>query len=159
MTGPVQKRAAKYGEARDFLNVAALWTGEACVDWPFGMGDVGYGRVTWGGRQQSASTVVCEMRRGPRPSRLHVAAHSCGNHLCVNGGHLSWKTYAENSLDMVRHGRSRRGQPQPPNRLTEEQVRIVRRSEEAARDLAARFGVPRHTIWNVRARRTYISVP
>jgi hypothetical protein len=52
---------------------------------------------------------MCELAHGDPPSTKHEAAHSCGNHSCVNPRHLAWKTRSENQLDSVAMGRVYRG--------------------------------------------------
>jgi hypothetical protein len=62
---------------------------------------------------------------------------------CVSGGHLVWKTHAENMRDMVVHGKSQAGEKSVHSRLTESDIAEIKVSAKSAtqRQLANRFGV------------------
>ena len=85
------------------------------------------------------------------------APHSiCGHKNCVNPQHLRVGTHTENMRDMIADGTSNRGTKHPRNKLTEEQVReIRRRGEENQARLAEEFGVTRFAICNIIHRRTW----
>jgi hypothetical protein len=63
---------------RFFEEVVLSYDGDECLIWPFAKTTKGYAQVVYGGRLRIASRVVCETTRGPAPSDLHQAAHSCG---------------------------------------------------------------------------------
>jgi hypothetical protein len=70
--------------------------------------------------------LVCAAFHGPQPSPDHEVAHWNGdrtNNLATN---LRWATSAENSTDLVRHGKSTRGRKTKSVKLTEQQVLIIR---------------------------------
>lgn len=94
-----------------WLREHAQFTGHDCLLWPFGKAR-GYGQVTAGNgdkRILKAHRVMCGMAHGEPPTPKHEAAHSCGNHGCVNPNHLSWKTRAENQAESVAMGRKYTG--------------------------------------------------
>lgn len=111
------------------LNVAFPYEGDECLLWPFTLNSKGYGRVWHDGRLQIASRVVCEHANGKAPTPQHHAAHSCGNgHLgCVSKKHLNWLTKAANEADKIDHGTSNRGRRNGASKLTESEVREIRR--------------------------------
>jgi hypothetical protein len=84
---------------------------KACVFWPWPCGsgrrdqaNRRYAQITIDGEQRYVHVVVCELFRGPRPTLLHEAAHSCGNghKSCVNPHHLRWATRTETMANMMR---------------------------------------------------------
>lgn len=88
-------------------------------------------------------TLVLEAFVGPRPAGLQ-AGHWDGDHRNNRLSNLSWITPKENGQDKVRHGRSQRGERSASAKLTESQVRELRRRAalgEQFRRLAKEFGV------------------
>lgn len=125
---------------------------DACIAWPFDLNTTGYGSVAVDGRSAGTHRVVCERAHGPAPLPNMQAAHSCGNRPCVNPRHIRWTTRAENEADKLVHGRSNRGERYGAHKLTETDVREIRRLVAAGhkhRVLAAQFGVSQPTISNV----------
>jgi hypothetical protein len=85
------------------------------------------------------------------------APHSiCGHKNCVNPAHLRVGTQAENMRDKITDGTSLRGTRNASCRLTEEQVReIRRRCTENQRILGEEFGVARNTINDIIRRKNW----
>lgn len=149
------------------LQIGVACTDADCLTWPHARSTNGYGYLQHEGKLQSVHTVVCQMTRGPRPSSIHEAAHSCGNgHLgCYNGRHLRWATPAENSADRVRHGTTGKGTPKPSSRgernanakLTAVDVVTIRSmsSDLSNSEIARRFGVHHSAIGRIRAGQTW----
>lgn len=132
------------GEPQRYVrDVALKHVGDACLLWPYGKYPSGYGKITIDGKDQTASSYVCELAHGPSPTPCHESAHSCGRRGCVSQWHLSWKTPVENSADKLLHGTHNRGERHNLAKLTEEDVHEIRRLRglETERGLAARFGV------------------
>ncbi len=98
----------------------------------------GYGRIKRDGRVQLAHRVFYAERYGPIPRGLQLD-HLCRVRACVNPEHLEPVTCAEN----VRRGLS--------TRLTEGEVREIRRSSAPSAELALRFGLTRGTVNNIRS--------
>lgn len=140
------------GEALAFLE-EALRTAQPgdCMTWPYSTNQ-GRGRFQLNGKSVLAHRYACEHMHGPPPSEEHFAAHNCGKgHLgCFSPFHVRWATPASNSADRLIHGTLLRGDHHPRSKLTEEEVREIRRSSKAGeythRQLAARFGVSRRTV-------------
>jgi hypothetical protein len=142
---------------------------ESCWLWT-GAGGGHYGRLVRGGRLDLSHRVSWELHNGPIPDGLFVL-HNCpggDTPACVNPDHLWLGTGAENSADMVAKGRSARGghtgrrlrgADNHRARLTEEQVREIRRlhatGEYAFAHLGRQFGIDdtyvarivRHVAW------------
>ena len=79
----------------------------------------------------------------------------CRDRLCVRPHHLAVGSHADNMRDMVRDGRSRRGEANARATFTREDVRAIRASTERPTDLAVKYGVRPSTITNIRKRRTW----
>ena len=105
---------------RWYLDNAVVREGE-CLTFEGHIGNNGYAKITWNGKDRNLHRLVCEATHGaPTGSRSCPATHSCGNKRCINPEHLSWGTPRSNFLDTVRHGRAAKC------RLTETQVRLAR---------------------------------
>lgn len=155
------KRAAK-GDAEKFIEqlVADRDDGQDCIQWPFCDKGNGYGVLTYKGQDDTyAHRAVCEEINGPPPSPGHYAAHSCGNGHdgCVQPNHLRWATPKENGKDMVSHGRSQRGQRNCNVKLSEDDVRLIRKlyPTVSQADLGKKFGVNQASISAIIIRRTW----
>lgn len=98
-----------HGAARDLIkSLASSVRDDECVIWPYFRDKTGYARANWNGRPVNAHHAVCELAHGPRPTRSHMACHSCGKgHMgCVNPNHLYWGTAQDNTNDAIAHGTS-----------------------------------------------------
>lgn len=152
---------AALGEAQAAIAAAHLHSDAvACLLWPYSRDNHGYAQASVGGRVRKVHQVICEKRHGPRPSRQHDAAHSCGNgHLgCVNPNHLRWKTHAANSLEMVEHGRSPRGSRNGAAKLTSGQVIALRaRADKGEHQptIAAEYGISSATVSMIKLRKNW----
>jgi hypothetical protein len=134
-----------------------------------------------------ANRVSWELHNGPIPERMYVC-HHCDNPACVNPAHLFLGTHAENMADAAQKGRRaaasrayraahpesiirgarhyltrtpglQRGELNRFSRLTEEQVREIRRRYAAGgilqRQLATIYGVTQTAISGVLRRRLW----
>jgi hypothetical protein len=116
--------------------------GDDCLIWPFHKLPNGYGQ--FGTRRNGkvymiyAHRFMCSLAHGCPPTREFEAAHRCGNRACVNPGHLSWKTRAENQADRKRHGTARYGRKF--SRETWIEIRALK-GKMTQREIAAKYGV------------------
>jgi len=117
------------GEPSAWLDDHMKYEGDDCVSWPFAKCSNGYPQMVVSRKRKYVTRIICEMVHGPAPSPRHEAAHSCGNgHLsCVTKAHISWKTPIENSADKEMHGTVLRGASQNGAKLTENDVREIRK--------------------------------
>jgi hypothetical protein len=91
---------------------------------------------------------------GPRPEG-YQARHLNGDKLDNRLENLAWGTPAENQRDVDTHGRRRRGEQHPNSKLTREQAEYILASSDPPRVLAARFGVGRGLIHDIRRGRVW----
>jgi len=119
-----------------------LWTG-CCLN-------NGHGQFSYNGKPVLAHRFSWLLAGHTIPEGMCVchAPHSiCGHRNCVNPQHLRVDTMAANNHDKIADGTSTRGTKNPKNKLTEEQVReIRRRCMENQTRLAEEFGVACNTI-------------
>ena len=119
-----------------------------CLVWTGPRDPKGYGMMGACGRSQvRVHRIAWQLANGPIPEGLCVC-HRCDNPPCCKVEHLFLGTVADNNWDRVHKGRHHRTAPRGEDqwlaRLTEEQVRAIRRSHAEGvqqKELAARYGV------------------
>lgn len=137
--------------SHEWILAHARYSGDDCLPWPFTRDWQGRGLLGVHGKIRKAHRVMCEAAHGPAPTKLHHAAHECGNgHLgCINPRHLSWKTKEENARDRIRHGHPGGNRNGPQTLFTPLQVEELRRHLRAGvsvTKIAAQMGVARSVI-------------
>lgn len=117
----------------------------------------GYGQKWDGAKVKLAHRLVMERHLGRELAPTECVCHSCDNPPCINVKHLFVGTPADNTRDMLTKGRVWRGRA----KLLVEQVRAIR-AEKPRRgylaELAAKYGVSKGTIVDVRNRKHYAHV-
>lgn len=149
--------ATRRGELREFLERSiSANDAEKCIVWPYRVEPSGYPAITIKGAKRRVNRVVCEAAHGAPPSRLHEAAHSCGNRRCTNPSHLRWTTPAGNTLDKFLHGTVSRGEDIQSAKLTEDDVREIRRRRrdgEPTIKIAENFGIHQSYVYQIISKR------
>lgn len=139
-------------ESRFWSNVQR---GDGCWIWSGHIDALGYGRFRIAGVTDRAHRAAWFFSNGRIPTGMEIC-HRCDNPSCVRPQHLFLGTHQENMDDMRLKGRSApqvndyRGTRNPRARLTEQQARHVKYSNDRVCDLAAQFGVPRETLYSIR---------
>ena len=133
---------------------------DTCWLWIAACQYTGHGRFNYNGKSVSAHRFSWLLAGHTIPEGLCVchAPHSiCGHKNCVNPAHLRVDTIAANNHDKIADGTSTRGTRNSKCKLTEEQVReIRRRGMESERELAEEFGVSQMTINLIINKKTWI---
>jgi len=126
--------------------------------WPFSgarTGNNGYLQIAReNGSRVYAHRLAWEFVNGPVPDGLRIL-HRCDNPVCVNPKHLWLGTQRENVEDSIHKGRFNAFGRQ---RLDAAKVREIRRLGARGlrhKDIAARFGVKRHTISGILSGQTW----
>lgn len=133
------------------INIRGL---DECWEWTASQTWNGYGRFGAGrnhGVSQRAHKVAYMITHGRVPRSLQVL-HSCDNPLCCNPCHLSLGTPQGNMLDKVKKGRQSRGVSHGMSRLTEEQVKLIRRDSRQNTLIAKEYKVSPTTIGRIKNR-------
>ena len=136
-------------------------SGSGCWMWIGAIDSKGYGRFFLGGINRRAHRVSWEVHRGEIPVGLSVI-HRCDSPSCVNPEHLILATHKENMRDMAEKKRSRhpdqKGEKHSQAKLTEADVRKIRKDDRTAREIARALGVSEATICIVKKRRRWTHV-
>ncbi len=98
---------------------------DGCWEWTGNLSTTGYGRVSLGGQVFLAHRVAYFLANGECPTDLLIR-HTCHNHRCCNPSHLISGSSADNSQDMVDHGRSTRGEQNYASVLTDKNVATIK---------------------------------
>lgn len=98
-----------------------------------------------------------EMHHGPIPDGRQVL-HRCDTPLCVRPDHLFLGSLRDNMADMVAKNRQASGERNANHRLTAEDIRAIRESDEDQPTTARRYGISQPTVSNIRRRVTWASV-
>jgi len=115
-----------------------------------------YGVLNAGGRKQKVHRLAWELANGPIPAGKEVC-HKCDVPSCLNPAHLFLGTRQDNMNDMKAKGRTKffRGADHPESKLTEAQVREIRRSSLGAIKTARAYGVSKSLIGAIRRREAW----
>lgn len=134
------------------------WTGKSMVD--------GYGKIGEGGRkgrQMLAHRAVWELVNGPIPriNEYHgmVVMHTCDNRACCNPSHLRLGRQADNVKDMDRKKRRvnspHLGEAHGNAKLTNNDVRAIRKSTHTNVETASAYGITRQNVRLIRLKKAW----
>ena len=147
---PVSER---FLEKIDFSGKCWCWTGATQR--------YGYGAITNGNKLQTATRYAYHLLVGKIPKGLFVL-HHCDNPPCVRPSHLFLGTQKDNIDDAKSKGRIPVGENRSSSKLTENEVREIRRRYAAGNVsiylLGQRFGCTGKNIWLIVTRKTWKSV-
>ncbi len=92
---------------------------------------------------------------GPRPSPQHQARHLNGCRTDNRVENLAWGTCRENYADKVAHKTEPSGARNGSAKLTWDDARKIRTSNESPRTLAGRYGISTIAVWRIRSGRSW----
>ena len=130
-----------------------LWIGDHTT-WGYGVVTTVINGIR---RRTQAHRYVYEQLVGSIP-KGKLVMHTCDNPPCVNPKHLKLGTVADNQKDMQEKRRSPRGLEHWNGRLTDAQVRAIRKSTSSQTVLAYRYKVNPSHICRLRQRQRRVHV-
>jgi hypothetical protein len=129
------------------------WTGKCALK--------GYGKsyIFWyTHNEQLAHRTSWIIHKGKIPKGKHVL-HHCDNPKCVRPSHLYLGTNADNVRDKVKRGRTgkekRTGELSALSKVTEEQVKAMRKSSDTGVAWAKRLGITEAQVSRIRLRKCW----
>ena len=128
-----------------------------CWRWLGTIDGDGYGRIFIAGKNILAHRLSYELSFDESPG-LALVCHTCDNRACVNPGHLFLGTPLDNMRDMAAKGRAPVGERSGSAKLTEADVREIRRrvnDGELQRVVAAQFGITQPNVGYIARRETW----
>lgn len=131
---------------------------DGCWLWQGARDSHGYGILTIRGRNYMAHKISWETANNAKVPRDYVLLHTCDVPLCLNPRHLTPGTQQSNVDDRVKKDRSAKGRRNGRARLTDKDIRKIRKLRgkgwtELA--IALLFRVGRSTISNVLKGKTW----
>jgi len=138
----VEDRLARFG-----------WTvtTSGCWEWNGSRYATGYGHLCVDYKDLYTHRLSYELHKGAIPAGMFIC-HTCDNPPCMNPAHLFVGTPADNMTDMREKGRHSRGVTNGRSKLSEDDVRAIRRLAKAGESrllLSERFGVTQSGIYGV----------
>lgn len=124
---------------------------DECWEWVAGRDKWGYGLFKLNGKRVLAHRLVFALINGEIPDGLLVC-HSCDNPSCCNPSHLWLGTHKQNMSDKTSKGRQPKGEEHPASKLTEKDVKEIRKLFAAGTlqiALAKYFGVDKSVIRDI----------
>jgi len=130
-----------------------------CWDWTGAKAHYGHGMLskTQSKRKIYAHRYSYQLHKGDL-SDLDVR-HTCDNPSCDNPDHLILGTHAEHMADMKSRKRQPWGEAARDSKLTEVQVRSIRKDSRVRRIIAAEYGVSITTITLIKHRKKWQHLP
>jgi hypothetical protein len=121
----------------------------------------------WLGATKNNYAVIRFMGRNMRVHRLiyliffgvipegQVVCHRCDNPICIRPTHLFAATQLVNIADMITKERHARGEKNGSAKLTEDDVRAIRKSKQPLAVLCELYGLKKPTLCKIRLRRLW----
>ncbi|MET3778910.1 hypothetical protein ABID20_004498 [Rhizobium alvei] len=158
MTHNISMPRASSKNFKWLAHIAESTSHDDCINWPFSKRENGYGQIFWRGKRTTTNRVVCILSNGEPINNKLEAAHSCGNSLCCNPNHISWKTPKDNRRDKIMHGTHIQGEQISWSKLKEEDVRLIKSElikNMTSLQIARTYGVSRSTIDDIKKRASW----
>ncbi len=123
-----------------------------CLEWQKYTNRHGYGYVALNGKNWSIHRLSYYFTYGEIPKGKWIL-HKCDNRKCIKPEHLYLGDNKQNVKDRMMRGRSAKGENNGQSKLTETQVRSIKRllsKKWTQCSIAERFGVHQSTIFSIK---------
>ena len=147
----------------DPLDIARFWSAvdvgnsHHCWKWKGHIGTNGYGQVRLSEKVIPSHRAAYLIAYGAIDSGA-IVRHRCDSPACCNPLHLETGTHSDNVRDRVIRNRTAKGVRNGRSKLTEADVRAIRRSGDEASLWASRLGVTVQQVNNIRRGRSWSHV-
>jgi hypothetical protein len=125
-----------------------------CWIWKYGRNNTGYGELSFNGKRQLAHRVAYSLHHDISLPTLYVL-HACDNPPCCNPSHLFLGTQKDNMRDCKSKSRARnkprRGEQHHKAKITAEDAKTIRVSDEPTALLSARYGLGYSSIQRIKS--------
>jgi hypothetical protein len=111
----------------------------------------GYAKVNRFRKEMRMHRYIYEREVGEIPEG-YVLLHICDNPSCINPKHMRPGTNEENQYDKIAKGRQAKGTNNGSAKITEEDVRMIRKDTRTCRDIAADYGINYTTVSAIKRR-------
>jgi DNA-binding XRE family transcriptional regulator len=150
---------------RRFMDSFESGDENACWEWRGTKNNAGYPLFSFKGRMISATKTAYSIYYKRKIPKGWVVSHTCHNVACMNPDHLYITSRSDLTKELYESGRmkpaNQKGADNPNSKLTEDDVReIRRRKEEGAThmELAEEYGVTKTTISQIYNRKLWSHV-
>lgn len=117
----------------------------------------GYTKIARNNRSLRLHRYVYEIENGPIPNGM-VVLHSCDTPACFNPKHLSLGSNLDNQRDKVKKQRQAKGEVNGSAKITEDDVRDIRKDPRYCREIAVDYGLSFTTISAIKLRKIWSHV-
>lgn len=154
-----RKRGMDGLELLEWMEAKSVRTSSGCLEWTGWRNGLGYGGLGYRGRMVGAHRLAYRLRHGPIPPG-RLVRHSCDNPPCIADAHHLLGTTADNMADMKARGRASHTNRTPGTvngqaKVSEEQVRAIRKDTRALGIIAKEHGISKANACLIRGRKTW----
>jgi hypothetical protein len=150
---PLAGASAHYKSPEEAFLARSAPRESGCIEWTGSSDTKGYGQLRVDRKLIKAHRYAVERINGPIPSGM-VVMHACDNPKCVNIDHLRVGSQKQNVHDMDLKGRRinkhPKGETHKNAKLTDDDVRAIRRDTRRQIDIAATYGVAQTVVSKIK---------
>lgn len=128
---------------------------DGCWLWKAGLSKTGYGAFGYNNKVIKAHRFSYCLHNNCSLESITglVIRHSCHTPACINPSHLSIGTQAENINDTLSAGRIPRGNIHWNNKISDDDIKKIRASDDSQQVIAARFGICQSYVSRIKSRK------
>ena len=158
---PLAGASRHYKTPEEAFLARSLPRDTGCIEWVGSRDAKGYGQLRIDGKLIKAHRYAVERANGPIPDGM-VVMHLCDNPKCVNIEHLQVGSQRQNVRDMDGKGRRINKQPKGSangnSKLTDDDVRAIRRDTRRQVDIAATYGIAQTVVSKIKLHQAWMHV-